>query len=112
MAGNCIDLAGFERLVSLWTTSTSNLPTLDLDQTGLGDEGVARLKFSLLANNHSPTSLKHIYLNAVGIGKSACKVLQITSHRHTAQLSLCTLAPTRWKSLEQKPLPETPPYFA
>lgn len=101
LAGNCIDLAGFERLVSAWTTSTSitniwlkrnplapkastalfelitqtlKLRTLDLDQTELGDEGVAHL-FSLLANHHSPTSLGHIYLNAVGIGYSACKSL-------------------------------------
>ena len=101
LAGNCIDLAGFERLVSAWTTSTSitniwlkrnplrpkastalhdlitrtpNLRTLDLDQTELGDEGVAHL-FSLLANHHSPTSLRHIYLNAVGIGQSACQSL-------------------------------------
>ncbi|KAF6233284.1 hypothetical protein HO173_008575 [Letharia columbiana] len=101
LAGNCIDLAGFERLVSAWTTSTSitniwlkrnplgpiastalsesitktlKLRTLDLDQTELGDGGVAHL-FSLLANHHSPTSLRHIYLNAVGIGYSACKSL-------------------------------------
>lgn len=101
LAGNCIDLAGFERLVSAWTTSTSitniwlkrnplspkastalydlitktpNLRTLDLDQTELGDRGVAHL-FSLLANYHSPTSLRHIYLSAVGIGHSACECL-------------------------------------
>ena len=101
LAGNCIDLTGFERLVSAWTasnsitniwlkrnplgpnasmalfnliTKTSKLRTLDLDQTELGDEGVARL-FSLLANHHSLISLRHIYLNAVGIGQSACKSL-------------------------------------
>lgn len=101
LAGNRIELAGFERLVSAWTTSTSitniwlkrnplapkastalfesitqtlKLRTLDLDQTELGDGGVAHL-FSLLANHHSPTSLRHIYLNAVGIGYSACKSL-------------------------------------
>ena len=98
LAGNCIDLTGFKRLVSAWTTSTSitniwlkrnplgpnasmalydlitktsNLRTLDLDQTELGDEGVAHL-FSLLANHHSLISLRHLYLNAVGIGQSAC----------------------------------------
>ena len=101
LAGNCIDLAGFERLVSAWTTSssitniwlkrnplsptastalydlitkTSRLRTLDLDETELGDEGVAHL-FSLLAMHNSPTSLRHIYLNAVGIGQSACNSL-------------------------------------
>ena len=101
LAGNCIDLAGFERLVSAWTTSTSittiwlkhnplsprastalydlitktsKLRTLDLDQTELGNEGVAHL-FSLLANHNSPTSLQHIYLNAVGMGQSACNSL-------------------------------------
>lgn len=101
LAGNCIDLTGFKRLVSAWITSTSitniwlkrnplgpnasmalcdlitktsNLRTLDLDQTELGDEGVAHL-FSLLANHHSLIPLRHIYLNAVGIGQSACKSL-------------------------------------
>ena len=101
LAGNCIDLAGFERLVSAWTTSTSitniwlkrnplspkastalydlitkttQLRTLDLDQTELGDEGVAHL-FSLLLIHKNPTSLRHIYLNAVGIGQSACNSL-------------------------------------
>ncbi len=101
LAGNCIDLDGFERLVSAWTTSasitniwlkrnplgpkastalydlitkTSNLRTLDLDQTELGDEGVAHL-FSLLANHQSSIALKNIYLNAVGIGQSACENL-------------------------------------
>lgn len=101
LAGNCIDLAGFKRLVSAWTTSTSianiwlkrnplgpkastdlydlttrtsQLRTLDLDQTELGDEGVAHL-FSLLANHHNATSLRHIYINAVGIGQCAYKSL-------------------------------------
>ncbi|CAF9918000.1 MAG: hypothetical protein ALECFALPRED_000455 [Alectoria fallacina] len=103
LAGNCIDLAGFERLVSartmstsitnIWLkrnplgpkastdlydliTRTSQLRTLDLDldQTKLGDEGVAHL-FSLLANHHNTTSLRHIYLNAVGKGQCACKSL-------------------------------------
>lgn len=82
LAGNCIDIAGFERLVAAWRTSisiiniwlkrnplslkastalyelitkTSKLRTLNLDQTELGDEGVAHL-FSLLAIHNSPTS--------------------------------------------------------
>lgn len=40
----------------------------------MGNEGVAHL-FFLLANHHSPISLRHIYLNTVGIGQSACKSL-------------------------------------
>lgn len=101
LAGNCIDFAGLERLVSAWTASASvtniwlkrnplgpkastalydliikisKLRTVDLDQTELGNEGVAHL-FSLLANDHEATSLRHIYLNALGIGRSACKSL-------------------------------------
>ena len=101
LAGNCIDLTGFERLVFAWTTSTSitniwlkrnslgrkastalydlitkttKLRTLDLDQTELGDEGVAHL-FSLLATHKRSTSLRHIYLNAVGMSQSACNSL-------------------------------------
>lgn len=103
LAGNCIDLAGLERLVSAWTTSTSitnvwhkrnplgpnasvalhdlitktsKLRTLDLDRTELGDGGVAHL-FSLLAEHDRPIPLRHIYLNAVGIGQSARKSLAI-----------------------------------
>ena len=103
LAGNCIDLNGFKCLVSAWTistsitniwlkrnplgpnasmalfdliTKTSRLRTLDLDQTELGDEGVAHL-FSLLANYHGFISLRHIYLNAVGIGQSACNSLAV-----------------------------------
>ena len=99
LAGNCINLAGFERLVSAWKSSTSitniwlkrnplgpkastalydlitktsQLRTLDLDATELGDEGVCRL-FSLLEIHRSPIALRHIYLNAVGIGHSACQ---------------------------------------
>ena len=55
-------------------TKTSKLRTLDLDVTELGDEGVCQL-FSLLENHHSPIPLRDIYLNAVGIGHSACKSL-------------------------------------
>ncbi|CAD6578970.1 MAG: NAD-dependent malic enzyme, mitochondrial [Alectoria sarmentosa] len=86
LAGNCTDLAEFERRVSAGqrpeastnlynlTTKTSKLRSLDLDQTELSDEGVAHL-FSHLANHHNATSLRHIYLNAVGIGQCACKSL-------------------------------------
>jgi hypothetical protein len=96
LAGNCIDTASFKILVDEWVKSTSvtniwlkrnplmsasahdvfrlitqtaNLRTLDLDQTELGDAGVAEL-FSDLAKHvpEKPLALRHIYLNAVGIG--------------------------------------------
>ena len=113
LAGNCIDLFGFECLVLAWTRSTSitniwlkrnplgpnssaalfelitkspNLRTLDLDLTELGDKGVARL-FTLLANYQSGSlPLRHIYLNAVGIGGSAC-----TAIAHYLSSSHCEL---------------------
>ncbi|KAK3115712.1 hypothetical protein LTR53_004676 [Teratosphaeriaceae sp. CCFEE 6253] len=99
LAGNCIDAASFSTLVDSMAKSdaitnvwlkrnplgeesaedvyrliarTRNLRTLDLDQTKLGDAGVAKL-FALLADHQSPLSLRHIYLNANGIGDAACK---------------------------------------
>ena len=99
LAGNCIDTVSFTLLVNSMVKSdaitnvwlkrnplrtaaakdifrlvkqTSNLRTLDLDQTELGDAGVAEL-FMLLADHDAPFALRHIYLNAVGIGKGACK---------------------------------------
>ena len=42
--------------------------------TELGDEGVCHL-CSLLENHHTPILLRHIYLTAVGIGRSACNSL-------------------------------------
>lgn len=51
--------------------SGSHIQTLDLDQTELGDAGVAEL-FSILSTNASPTSLRHIYINACGVS-TACK---------------------------------------
>jgi hypothetical protein len=99
LAGNCIDAAGFARLVdsmfkspvitNVWLkrnplgatsakevfrliTQTPSLRTLDLDQTELGDEGVAEL-FSLLANHDQAVPLRHLYLNGTGISKQACK---------------------------------------
>ncbi|KAG7091130.1 hypothetical protein E1B28_010184 [Marasmius oreades] len=96
LAGNCIDGESFRIFVDSLVKSSSvtnvwlkrnplgpssasdvfrliaqapNLRTLDLDQTSLGDIGVAHL-FSLLADHKpsSPLALRHIYLNATGAG--------------------------------------------
>ena len=101
LAGNCIDGTSFRKLVdamvaspaitNVWLkrnplgpgaakdvfrliTQTPNLRTLDLDETELGDEGVAEL-FGLLAGWDGTASLPlcNIYLNACGIGEKACK---------------------------------------
>lgn len=99
LAGNCIDATSFARLVdsmvkspvitNVWLkrnplesssaknvfrliTQCPSLRTLDVDQTELGDEGVAEL-FSLLADHDQALPLRHIYLNATGIGKRACE---------------------------------------
>lgn len=50
---------------------SSKLRTLDLDQTELGDAGVAQL-FSLLADHNRPIALRHMYMNATGISAAAC----------------------------------------
>ena len=103
LAGNCVDGAGFKVLVdamvkspvvtNVWLkrnplgrgaagdvfrliTQTPHLRTLDLDQTELGDSGVAEL-FDLLVN-HVPSkrlALRHVYMNACGIGENACKAI-------------------------------------
>lgn len=94
LAGNCIDAPSFSLLTDQWTQSTSvtniwlkrnplsrtaaqdvfrlvtqtaNLRTLDLDQTELGDAGVAQL-FTALVDHDKPIALRRIYLNAIGIG--------------------------------------------
>ena len=101
LAGNCIDGASFSTLVdsmvrsgaitNVWLkrnplgetaaedlfrliTGAKNLRTLDLDQTELADAGVAKL-FSSLAGHKSPLSLRHMYLNADGISKTACRAI-------------------------------------
>ena len=103
LAGNCIDAASFRLLVdamvkspvitNVWMkrnplgpgaakdvcrliTQTEKLRTLDLDQTELGDAGVAEL-FDLLAKHvpEKPLVLRHVYLNACGIGEKACKAI-------------------------------------
>jgi Ran GTPase-activating protein (RanGAP) involved in mRNA processing and transport len=114
LAGNCVDPASFKILVDKWVKSTSvtniwlkrnplmpgsandlfrlitqtaNLRTLDLDQTNLGDAGVADL-FTKLAQHmpETPISLQHIYLNADGIGlKAATAIGQFLASPH------CTL---------------------
>jgi NLR family CARD domain-containing protein 3 len=99
LAGNCIDGDGFKTIVdalvkseavtNVWLkrnplgpnaslavyrliSETKNLRTLDLDQTELGDEGVADL-FNRLTLYGDMTSkklpLQHLYLNGVGISK-------------------------------------------
>ena len=115
LAGICVDLTGLERLVSAWRTSTSithiwlkrnplgpkastalydsiiktsNSHALDLDQIEIGDEGVAHL-FSLLANHKRPTTLRHISTAWESVSPHV-KVAQSTSHRQTAQSSLCS----------------------
>ncbi|EAW21039.1 uncharacterized protein NFIA_062000 [Aspergillus fischeri NRRL 181] len=103
LAGNCIDGASFARLTdalvkspavtNLWLkrnplgpesvdslfrliTQTPNLRTLDLDQTELGDAGVAAL-FTRLAEYIPPTplSLRILYLSATGISSVACEAI-------------------------------------
>lgn len=60
--------------ISRLITYTPHLRTLDLDQTELGDAGVTDL-FDRLARDGKPVSLRHIYLNATGIGKIGAKAL-------------------------------------
>ncbi|PNS18635.1 Ran GTPase-activating protein 1 [Sphaceloma murrayae] len=97
LAGNCVDSCSLRCLVDAWVTSGAvtniwlkrnplgsaavddlfrlittapNLRTIDLDQTELGDAGVARL-FSVLAEHipgHPKLPLRHVYLNACGVG--------------------------------------------
>jgi Ran GTPase-activating protein (RanGAP) involved in mRNA processing and transport len=55
-------------------TQTLNLRTLDLDQTELGDAGVIEL-FGKLAEHDKPVALRHIYLNAVGIGANGAAAI-------------------------------------
>ena len=114
LAGNCIDTASFTTLVdsmvkssvitNVWLkrnplgvtaakdvfhliTETPNLRTLDLDQTELGDAGVAEL-FQLLSDHvpSHPLSLRHIYMNACGVGDKASQRIS-----RYLQLSHCTI---------------------
>jgi hypothetical protein len=115
LAGNCIDAPSFTRLVdamitspiitNIWLkrnplgassapdlfrliTQSPNLRTLDLDQTELGDEGVAIL-FSLLTTHNKPLPLRNLYLNATGIGPlAAARISAYLSTPTSAQTSL------------------------
>lgn len=123
LAGNCIDAASFKLLVDEWIHSTSvtniwlkrnplktaaandvfrlitgapNLRTLDLDQTELGDDGIAEV-FTKLAQ-HSPAkplSLRHIYLNAVGISVKAATAIAeyLAAPQCTLESLYCTNNP-------------------
>jgi Ran GTPase-activating protein (RanGAP) involved in mRNA processing and transport len=55
-------------------TQTPNLRTLDINQTGLGDAGVASL-FTQLAEHGHKIPLKIIYMNGNGIGVSAADAI-------------------------------------
>ncbi|QIW97503.1 hypothetical protein AMS68_003021 [Peltaster fructicola] len=115
LAGNCIDTAGFALLVNamvkspvitnVWLkrnplgtaaaqdvfrliTQSKALRTLDLDQTELGDAGVAMV-FSMLADADQPVALRHIYLNACGVGPRACK--EISRYLSTRNCQLTSL---------------------
>jgi hypothetical protein len=109
LAGNCIDSASFSTLVdglvkstsvtNIWLkrnplgpssadalfkliTQTAHLRTLDLDQTELGDAGVAEL-FTKLAEHDKEVALRHLYLNAIGIGeKGAAAIGKFLSSPH------------------------------
>ncbi|EPE34371.1 RNI-like protein [Glarea lozoyensis ATCC 20868] len=49
--------------------NTKNLRTLDLETTELGDKGTCEFIDGIVGK---PSSLKHLYLNASGIGKNGC----------------------------------------
>lgn len=105
LAGNCIDGPSFKILVdalvkspavtNIWLkrnplgpgaahdvfrliTETENLRTLDIDQTELGDQGIAEL-FTKLAIYQAPEGtklpLRHIYMNGNGISTKAATAI-------------------------------------
>ncbi|KAL4722673.1 hypothetical protein ACLX1H_010556 [Fusarium chlamydosporum] len=105
LAGNCIDGPSFriltdamiksEAITNIWLkrnpigadtsedvyrliTGVKNLRTLDLDQTQLGDRGVADL-FNRLADHEMPEGtklpLEHIYLNGNGISTEGAEAI-------------------------------------
>ena len=94
LGGNCINSEGLHDIVSglvksiasnLWLKrnpltvdavediawlicKSQTLQTLNLDQTGLTDTGVAPLFNLLIASDEQQHALKHLYLNANGVG--------------------------------------------
>lgn len=103
LAGNCINAPAFRTLVdamvehddgtirNVWLKRNPlgvdsaadvarlikgcrNLRTLDLDQTELGDEGVAAI-FSSLAQHTGPLALRNIYLSGDGVSAEAATAL-------------------------------------
>ncbi|KIW63497.1 hypothetical protein PV04_10332 [Phialophora macrospora] len=111
LAGNHIKPAGFEDLVSAMVTSSSitnvwlkrnplgltsvshltgliietrNLRTLDLENTELGDEGVARLFANLKGK---AIALKNVFLNANGIGVKGAQAIAETLDAGCAGIS-------------------------
>ncbi|CAO2655066.1 Nn.00g117990.m01.CDS01 [Neocucurbitaria sp. VM-36] len=111
LAGNCLDVDSFRLLVNEWVhsnavtniwlkrnplgstaaddafrlvTQTRNLRTLDLDQTELGDAGVTRL-FTALSDYGKPITLRHIYLNGIGISvRGASAIARYLASPHCA----------------------------
>ncbi|KAL9635657.1 MAG: hypothetical protein Q9204_002546 [Flavoplaca sp. TL-2023a] len=102
LAGNCIDAGSIKLLAERFITSTSitnvwlkrnplgpssieflatiitktrHLRTLDLDQTELGDRGVTMLFHRLIVAYDPNIPLRHLYLNATGIGVTACALI-------------------------------------
>ena len=102
LAGNCIDGPSMTQLTNAWVgsrvitniwlkrnplgpkaspdlyrliTQIPNLRTLDLDQTELGDTGVATLFSLLIESALDSLPLRNIYLNGTGISTAACKAI-------------------------------------
>lgn len=68
---NPLGVSSVDNLVKL-ITETKNLRTLDLENTEIGDKGVAQLFTKLKDKTHS---LKNIFLNADGVGEKGAKAV-------------------------------------
>lgn len=67
---------------------TVNLHTLDLEQTGFGEQGVIQLFQSLLKHDQ-PIALRHIYLGANGVGgDGATAIANYLNSSHCKLVSL------------------------
>jgi hypothetical protein len=64
--------AGSAKQIFCSISQSQSLRTLDLDQTELGDEGVAEL-FSLISKHECAAPLRYLYFNGTGINEQACK---------------------------------------